>query len=127
MPTIVQRVSNARAQGTRWRATPNAHRRKDQTVKISEKSEEGTSPEWLIFTAVKWISFSALQTSGGHPDAFFRFESSLMQGNELLQRYANHRGTQHQREDRQADQDHTHTAGNVTSGPKIQPTYTLGA
>ena len=28
MPTIVQRVSNAGAQGTRWRATPNAHRAK---------------------------------------------------------------------------------------------------
>jgi hypothetical protein len=63
MPTIVQRVSNARAQGTRWRATPNAHRRKDQTVKISEKREEGTSPEWLIFSAVKWLSFIALQTA----------------------------------------------------------------
>ena len=40
MPTIVQRVSNARAQGTRWRATPNAHRRKDQTVKISERERK---------------------------------------------------------------------------------------
>ena len=62
MPTIVQRVSNAGAQGTRWRATPNAHRRKDQTVKISEKKEERTSPGWLIFTAVNWLSFIALQT-----------------------------------------------------------------
>jgi hypothetical protein len=62
MPTIVQRVSNAGAQGTRWHATPNAHQRKDQTFKISEKKEQRTSPEWLTFTAVKWISSSALQT-----------------------------------------------------------------
>ena len=62
MPTIVQRVSNACAQGTRWRATPNAHRGKDQTIKISEKREERTRPEWLIFSAVKWLSFKALQT-----------------------------------------------------------------
>jgi hypothetical protein len=62
MPTIVQRVSNAGAQGTRWRATPNAHRRKDQTVKISAKREETTSPGWLIFTPVNWLSFIALQT-----------------------------------------------------------------
>ncbi len=62
MPTIVLRVSNAGAQGTRWRATPNAHRRKDQTVKISEKREETTSQRWLIFTAVNWLSFIALQT-----------------------------------------------------------------
>jgi hypothetical protein len=62
MPTIVQRVSNAGAQGRRWRATPNAHRRKDQTVKISEKREETTSQGWLIFTAVNWLSFIALQT-----------------------------------------------------------------
>ena len=67
MPTIVQRVSNAGAQGTRWRATPNAHRRKDQTVKISAKREETTSQGWLIFTAVNWLSFIALQTSGVHP------------------------------------------------------------
>jgi hypothetical protein len=59
----VQRVSNAGAQGTRWRATPNAHQQKDQTFEISGKSEQGTSPEWLIFTAVKWLSFSALQTA----------------------------------------------------------------
>jgi hypothetical protein len=62
MPTIVQRVSNAGAQGTRWRATPNAHRRKDQTVKISENKEERTRRGWLIFTAVNWLSFIALQT-----------------------------------------------------------------
>jgi hypothetical protein len=48
--------------GTRWRATPNAHQPKDQTFKISEKREGITSPEWLIFTAVKWLSSSALQT-----------------------------------------------------------------
>jgi hypothetical protein len=63
MPTMVQRVSNAGAQGMRWHATPNAPQRKDQTFKISEKREERTSPEWLIFKAVKWISFSALQTN----------------------------------------------------------------
>jgi len=68
MPMIAQRVSNAHAQGTRSRATPNAHQRKDQTVKISEKSEEGTSPEWLIFTAVKWLSFIALQTPASMRD-----------------------------------------------------------
>src|SRR5580692_11801833 len=62
MPTIVQRVSNAGAQGTRWRATPNAHQRKDQTVKISAKREETTRQGWLIFTAVNWLSFIALQT-----------------------------------------------------------------
>ena len=62
MPTIVQRVSNAGAQGTRWRATPNAHRRKDLTVKISENKEERTRRGWLIFTAVNWLSFIALQT-----------------------------------------------------------------
>jgi hypothetical protein len=61
MPTMVPRVSNAGAQGTRWRATPNAPQRKDQTFKNSKKSQK-TSPKWLIFTAVKWISFSALQT-----------------------------------------------------------------
>jgi hypothetical protein len=33
--SVVERVSNAVAQGTRWRATPNAHQRKDQTIKIS--------------------------------------------------------------------------------------------
>ncbi len=59
---MMQRVSNAGAQGTRWRATPNAPQRKDQTFKISETREEKTGPEWLIFTAVKWLSFSALQT-----------------------------------------------------------------
>ena len=63
MPTIVQRVSNAGAQGTRWRATPNAHRRKDRTVKISENKEERTRRGRLIFTAVNWLSFIALQTS----------------------------------------------------------------
>jgi len=63
MPTIVQRVSNAGAQGTRWRAIPNAHRRKDQTVKISAKKEETTSHDWLIFSAVNWLSFIALQTA----------------------------------------------------------------
>jgi hypothetical protein len=63
MPTIVQRVSNAYPQGTRWRATPNAHRGKDQTTKISEQEEERTSPRWLTFTAVNWLSFKALQTS----------------------------------------------------------------
>jgi hypothetical protein len=52
-------------QGTRWRATPNAHQRKDQTVKISAKREETTRQGWLIFTAVNWLSFIALQTSGG--------------------------------------------------------------
>jgi hypothetical protein len=61
MPTILERVSNAYAQGTRWRATPNAHQGKDQTFKISERTEERTRPEWLIFTAVKWLSFKALQ------------------------------------------------------------------
>jgi hypothetical protein len=65
MPTIVQRVSNTGAQGTRWRATPNAHRRKDQTVKISENKEERTRRGWLIFTAVNWLSFIALQTNAG--------------------------------------------------------------
>jgi hypothetical protein len=64
MPTIVKRVSNTCVQGTRWRATPNAHRRKDQTVKISVKREETTSPGWLIFTPVNWLSFIALQTEG---------------------------------------------------------------
>jgi hypothetical protein len=63
MPTIVQRVSNAGARGTRWRATPNAHRRKDQTVKISENKEERTRRGWLIFTALNWLGFIALQTS----------------------------------------------------------------
>jgi hypothetical protein len=62
---IVQRVSNAGAQGTRWRATPNALQRKDQTFEISEEREERTSPEWLIFTAVKRLSFIALQTITG--------------------------------------------------------------
>src|ERR1700677_527321 len=66
MPTIVQRVSNAGAQGTRWRATPNAHRRKDQTVKISENKEERTRRGWLIFTAVNWRSFIALQTTSAN-------------------------------------------------------------
>ncbi len=64
MPTIVQRVSNAYAQGTRWRATPNAHPEKDQTFKIPEKREQRTSPGWLTFTPVNWISFTALQTPG---------------------------------------------------------------
>src|ERR1700684_4020322 len=68
MPRIVQRVSNAGAQGTRWRATPNAHRRKDQTVKISENKEERTRRGWLIFTAVNWLSFIALQTASVHAD-----------------------------------------------------------
>jgi hypothetical protein len=63
MPTIVNRVSIACAQGTRWRATPNAPRGKDQTVKISQKKEERTSQGWLIFTAVNWLSFIALQTA----------------------------------------------------------------
>jgi len=62
MPTIVKRVSNACAQGTRWHATPNARRRKDQTIKISQNKEETTSQGWLIFTAVNWLSFIALQT-----------------------------------------------------------------
>jgi hypothetical protein len=64
MPTIVKRVSNACAQGTRWHATPNARRRKDQTIKISQNKEETTSQGWLIFTAVNWLSFIALQTRG---------------------------------------------------------------
>jgi hypothetical protein len=59
---MVQRVSNAGAQGTRWGATPNAHQRKDQTFEISANREEGTSPGRLIFTAVKRLSFTALQT-----------------------------------------------------------------
>ena len=64
MPTTVERVSNASAQGTRWRATPNAHQQKDQTITISEKTtEERTGPRWLIFTAVHWISFTALQSA----------------------------------------------------------------
>jgi hypothetical protein len=63
MPTIVKRVSNTCVQSTRWRATPNAHRRRDQTVKISEKREERTRQGWLIFTAVNWLSIIALQTS----------------------------------------------------------------
>jgi hypothetical protein len=62
MPTMVERVSNAYAQSTRRRATPNAHREKDQTIKISEKKEERTSQGWLIFTAVNWLSCIALQT-----------------------------------------------------------------
>jgi hypothetical protein len=62
MPTIVKRVSNTCVQGTRWRATPNAHQRKDQTVKISENKEERTRHGWLIFSAVNWLSFIALQT-----------------------------------------------------------------
>jgi hypothetical protein len=66
----VQRVSNAGAQGTRSRATPNAHQRKDQTFEISVKKEERTSPEWLIFTAVKRLSFIALQTKASR--AIFR-------------------------------------------------------
>src|SRR5271163_2530675 len=79
MPTIVQRVSNAGAQGTRWRATPNAHRRKDQTVKISEKREETTSQGWLILTAVNWLSFIALQTK------FKRLMADLSPDRHLLQ------------------------------------------
>jgi hypothetical protein len=35
MRSMVERVSNAVAHGTRWRATPNAHTRKDQTITIS--------------------------------------------------------------------------------------------
>ena len=65
MPMIVQRVSTADAQGTRWRATPNAHRGKDQTITISfqkKRQSKGTSQEWLSFTPVNWISFRALQT-----------------------------------------------------------------
>jgi hypothetical protein len=64
MRTMLERVSNAVAQGTRSHATPNAHRGKDQTFKISQQREERTSPGWLTFTAVNWISFSALQTPG---------------------------------------------------------------
>ena len=64
MRTMLERVSNAVAQGTRSPATPNAHRGKDQTFKISQQREERTSPGWLTFTAVNWISFSALQTPG---------------------------------------------------------------
>ena len=60
-PTIVKRVSSTCVQGTRWRATPNAHRRKDQ------EREETTRQGGLIFTAVNWLSFIALQTSGVHP------------------------------------------------------------
>jgi hypothetical protein len=37
---------------TRWRATPNAHPGKTLTFEISQKREERTSPEWLIFMAV---------------------------------------------------------------------------
>jgi hypothetical protein len=33
-----ERVSNAGSQGTRWCATPNAQRGKDQTIKIQEKT-----------------------------------------------------------------------------------------
>jgi hypothetical protein len=63
MPTIVQRVSKAYPQGTRWRAAPNARQGKDQTTKISEQKEERTSPGWLTSTAVNWLSFKALQTT----------------------------------------------------------------
>ena len=50
MPTTVERVSNASAQGTRWRATPNAHQRKDQTITISEKNNRGKNrPEVAHF------------------------------------------------------------------------------
>ncbi len=62
MPTIVKRVSNACAQGTRWRATPNARGGKDQTIKISKKDRGKNHPGWLTFTPVKWLSFKALQT-----------------------------------------------------------------
>jgi hypothetical protein len=54
---IVQRVNNAGAQGTRWCASSSAHQQKDQTFEISEKREEGTSPEWLIFYGGKAAQF----------------------------------------------------------------------
>src|SRR5215469_11347155 len=60
---MVERVSIRCAHGTRWRATPNAHQRKDQTIKISQKDDKERPPGWLNFTAVKRISFRALQTS----------------------------------------------------------------
>src|SRR5579863_3540867 len=63
MPTIVQRVSNAVAQGTRWRATPNARAEKDQTIKISsQKKAETQAGGWITFSALHWITFRALQT-----------------------------------------------------------------
>ena len=65
MPTIVQRVSNAGAQGTRWRATPNAHRRKDQTVKISEKKEERTQPGVAHFYGGKLAQFYSVANKPG--------------------------------------------------------------
>jgi hypothetical protein len=68
---VVQRVSNAGAQGTRWGATPNAHQRKDQTFEISANREEGTSPGWLTFTAVRRLSFTALQTGVRLRDSLF--------------------------------------------------------
>ena len=70
MPMIVQRVSTADAQGTRWRATPNAHSGKDQTIAISSqknRQRKKTSQEWLSFTPVNRISFRALQTACSAP------------------------------------------------------------
>jgi hypothetical protein len=79
MPTIVKRVSNACAQGTRWHATPNARRRKDQTIKISQNKEETTSQGWLIFTAVNWLSFIALQTTRTVTDAVMAMRGGIIQ------------------------------------------------
>jgi len=62
MPTIVKRVSNACAQGTRWRATPNAREEKTRRLQSQKRTEETTNLGWLTFTPVKWLSFKALQT-----------------------------------------------------------------
>src|SRR5579863_2391373 len=82
MPTIVQRVSNAVAQGTRWRATPNARAEKDQTIKISsQKKAETQAGGWITFSALHWITFRALQTYGSCACFSRRMRRSMILGN----------------------------------------------
>jgi hypothetical protein len=49
--------------GARHLTRPN---KKIRHLKSQKRKKKERSPEWLIFTAVKWISFSALQTENGY-------------------------------------------------------------
>ena len=61
MRTMVERVRNAVAQGMRWRAYPNARRKRTRRLQSQLKGET-TSRGWISFSALYCITFRALQT-----------------------------------------------------------------
>ena len=71
------------AQGTRWRATPNARGGKDQTITISKKDEERTNPGVAHFYAGKVAQFLSVANSPRfmvtqNPDDLFLAESAAL-------------------------------------------------